>query len=274
MIPFEKRHGTGNDFVVVDADHRVPDRGAFAVRACDSDRGVGADGVLFCHLEPEFRPPRVVMTLVQPDGSTAAMCGNGARCSAAWAADRTGSDEVMIDTPAGTRHAVVEGGSVAVEMGRPRFDPAAVPVAADEPVVEAEVGGYHVTAVNTGVPHAVALVEDVADVPIAAVAPAIRSHDLFPDGANVTFASEDGDGFRQRTFERGVEGETRSCGTGAVAVAAVARRLGRAGDSVRVSPPGGSLDVRFDGDDALLCGPVEHELDGELELEPPRSLDA
>ncbi len=274
MIPFEKRHGTGNDFVVVDAANHVPDRATFAERACDPDAGVGADGVLFCHLEPEFRPPRVVMTLVQPDGSTAAMCGNGARCAAAWAAERTGTEEVMIDTPAGTRHAVVEGDSVAVEMGRPRFGPDAVPVDADEPVVEAEVEGFDVTAVNTGVPHAVAFVDDVADVALDDVAPAIRHHDLFPEGANVTFASPEEEGFAQRTFERGVEGETQSCGTGAVAVAAVARRLGRAGDAVRVSPPGGSLDVRFDGDDAVLRGPVEHEFDDELEPTPPRVLDA
>jgi diaminopimelate epimerase len=283
MIPFEKYHGTGNDFAVVDAAHHVPDRGRFAERACNPARGVGADGVLFCHLEREFRPPRVVMTLVQPDGSTAAMCGNGARCVAAWAAGRTGADEVMIDTPAGTRRAVVpalpgtdgETGAVAVEMERPSFDPGDVPLADDEPLVEANLGGYEVTAVDTGVPHAVAFVDDVADVDVADDAPAIRHHDAFPEGANVTFASRDGDGFAQRTFERGVEGETDACGTGAVAVAAVARRLGLAAGDVRVSPPGGDLRVSFDDRGrATLRGPVVREFDGELETPPARRLDA
>ncbi|PSQ13039.1 diaminopimelate epimerase, partial [Halobacteriales archaeon QS_7_68_65] len=92
MIPVEKYHGTGNDFFVVDAAEPVADRRALAIELCDRDDGlsigesVGADGVLFLALEDGYASPRVVMTLLQPDGSTAPMCGNGARCAAAWAA--------------------------------------------------------------------------------------------------------------------------------------------------------------------------------------------
>jgi diaminopimelate epimerase len=279
MIDVEKYHGTGNDFVVVDAAEDVPNRRAFAVEHCHREHGIdhpaserrGADGVLFLALEPAYNPPRIVMTLVQPDGSVAAMCGNGARCAAKWAADRTGSSEVMIDTPSGTRHAKVDNDDVTIEMGRPVFDPAGVPIDRDEPLVEEEIEGLTVTAVNTGVPHAVAFVDDVDEVDLEAVAPAVRHADVFPEGANVTLASpvegEEGEAFRQRTFERGVEGETRSCGTGAVAVAAVAARLGHIefGETVTVSPPGGDLRVTVDEDDAYLHGPVVFEFEREVD---------
>ena len=344
-VRFEKYHGTGNDFVVVDATASVPNRGAFAAAHCDRETGVdraeadaatlaesasdraGADGALFLALEPTFSPPRIIMTLVQPDGSVASMCGNGARCAAAWAADRLDAEEFMIDTQAGTRRARVDGDEVAIEMGTPSFDPAAVPLAADrdEPLIAESVGDLTVTAVNTGVPHAVAFVDDVHQTPQAsdtahrkpkasedvsdervesearqtesdgvsgedggsgsgrpgsdalddidldAVAPAIRRADVFPEGANVTVAARDGDGFAQRTYERGVEGETRSCGTGAVAVVAAADRLGRVdgADSVRVSPPGGELRVTLpDRGPARLRGPAERSFGGDLPATP------
>ncbi|PSP55813.1 diaminopimelate epimerase [Halobacteriales archaeon QS_1_67_19] len=276
-IAYEKYHGTGNDFVVVDADEYVPDRAAFARVVCDRREGIGADGTLFLALEPQFSPPRAVMTLVQPDGSTAAMCGNGARCAAKWAAERTGADAVMLDTQAGTRRAEIRGEAVAIEMGRPTFGPEAVPLAAesDAPLVEETVAGLDVTAVNTGVPHAVAFVEDVDAVDLDAVAPDVRHAEVFPEGANVTLAAPRADGgFDQRTYERGVEGETRSCGTGAVAIAAAARRLGRCeAESIAVHPPGGRLEVAFADGVATLTGPVEREFEGEVSSTPgPRRI--
>ncbi|WP_224269681.1 diaminopimelate epimerase [Haloprofundus salinisoli] len=309
-VSFEKYHGTGNDFVVVDAADSVPYRGRFAEAYCDRGTGVtdgsgahdrrGADGVLFLALEDRFHPPRIVMTLVQPDGSVAAMCGNGARCAAAWAAARTDASEFMIDTQSGTKRAVVRGNpggddpaDITVEMGHPTFEPRDVPLAADRDgeLVAEEVEGLEVTAVNTGVPHAVAFVDDVpdelresgarrtesggvADVDLEAVAPAVRHADAFPAGANVTLASRDDDGgFSQRTFERGVEGETRSCGTGAVAIVAAAKRLGyvEGDDPVRVSPPGGDLEITVpDRGSATLRGPVEAEYEGRLAAMPER----
>ena len=283
-VSVEKYHGTGNDFVVVDADHSVPDRGAFARTHCDRQSGVGAerdgarvgaDGVLFLALEERYDPVRVVMTLVQPDGSVAAMCGNGARVVAAWAHDRTGESEFMIDTPAGTRRATVDGDRVTIEMGAPSFDPRDVPLARDASLVEEAVEGLTLTAVDTGVPHAVAFVDDVDAVDLESVAPPVRHADVFPQGTNVNVAAPDGNGgFRQRTFERGVEGETRSCGTGAVAIAAAARRLGRwdGERELRVRPPGGELRVAVpDAGPATLDGPVTHEFATELDANPART---
>ncbi|QLG50283.1 diaminopimelate epimerase [Natrinema halophilum] len=272
-VPFQKYHGTGNDFLIIHADEYVPDRGALAERACDRDTGVGADGILYLALEPKFNPPRVVMTLVQPDGSVAPMCGNGARCAAEWAMDRTGTDSVMIDTQAGTLRADrTDDGDITIEMGTATFDPEKIPVDADNQVFEEEIEGLEVTMVNTGVPHAVAFVDDVDDVDLEAIAPPIRYADVFPKGTNVSIASPNGSGgFHQRTYERGVEAETESCGTGAVAIAVVARRLGRTdSDPVEVSPPGGVLRVSFnERGNATLTGPVEHEFDGEVAVESP-----
>jgi diaminopimelate epimerase len=274
MVSIEKYHGTGNDFVIVDASEDVPDRRAFAKSICDRETGIahpaarqrGADGVLFLALDAD--DPRVEMTLVQPDGSIAEMCGNGVRCAAAWAAERTGASEIPVDTLAGTRHAVLEETGIRVEMGTPTFDPSAVPVEGTEPFVERELSGLTVTAVNTGVPHAVAFVDDVDDVDIESVGPDVRHADVFPEGANLTLATRDAHGFRQRTYERGVEGETDSCGTGAVAIGAVAHRLGRieTGERVTVSPPGGDLGVIITEDGSYLDGPVEREFGGQFAL--------
>jgi len=275
MISIEKYHGTGNDFVVVEADASVEDREAFASRLCDRETGldhpggerVGADGVLFLSLDTEATPPRVEMTLVQPDGSIADMCGNGARVVATWAAARTGSREFVIETPAGEYPAHVGQEGVTVEMSKPTLDPEQVPTTLDEPLIETEIEGLTVTAVNTGVPHAVAFVENVAALDLDAVAPAVRHADVFPEGANVTLASEREagpvTGYDQRTFERGVEGETRSCGTGAVAIVAAAYELDRVrtDQAVAVHPPGGRLVVTRTADGATLQGPVEREFE-------------
>lgn len=280
-VSFEKYSGAADEFLVVDADDYVPDRASFARAHCDRETGVeaagarrrGADGALFLALEAEYSPPRVVMTLLRPDGRTAAMCGDGARCAAAWVADRTGASEVMVDTQAGTRRAVVRGDEVTVEMGVPSFAPADVPLAGGDPLVEAPVAGLDVTAVDAGAPHAVAFVEDVDAVDLGSAGLAVDRADAFPAGANVTVAAPDGDGFVQRTRARDAAAEAGSCAaaTGAVAVVAAAKRLGRvAGDDpVRVGGRCGDLAVAVpDRGPATLGGPITPEFDGEAERLP------
>jgi len=280
-VDFEKYHGTGNDFIIVDATDPVPDRSAFAIAHCDRSTGIGADrsgqtgadGVLFLHLEDRFSPPRVVMTLVQPDGSVAPTCGNGTRCAAVWAMAHTDAESVMIDTQAGTRRATRVDDGIAVEMGEPTFDPNRLPLAGDraDPLIEESIEGQTVTAVNTGVPQAVAFVDDIDAVDVEEVAPAVRHADCFPAGANVTFAERTDDRregvprFRQRSYERGIEGETAACGTGSVAIAAAASRIGliESVTPVDISLPGGELHVSAtDRGVLLLTGPVVHEFDG------------
>ncbi|KYH27648.1 diaminopimelate epimerase [Halalkalicoccus paucihalophilus] len=268
-VAFEKYHGTGNDFLVCEVSEPVDDWGAFAITHCDRETGVevdgrrGADGVLVLSIEGG---DRVRMRLYQPDGGTAAMCGNGARCAAQWAARRLETDEFAIDTPAGERYARVGEEVIEIEMGVPSFAPSEIPLAREESLIREEVEGWEVTAVNTGVPHAVVFVDDVSTVDLASMAPPVRHAEVFPEGANVNLASRSERGFDQRTFERGVEGETRSCGTGAVAIAVVAKRLGLVEDErVSVSPPGGELLVEVpENGPAVLSGPVAFEGRGEV----------
>lgn len=267
MTRFEKWNGAGNDFIIIEDDGTITDPASFAIEQCDEDRGIGADGVLLLAVDAGKNPPRVSMRLFQPDGSTAAMCGNGARCAAKWASERTGSDVVIVNTPAGERRAQIENGNVSIEMGRFSFDPADIPADASSPVIDQRLGELIITAVNTGVPHAVSFVPDIDAIQLDEVAPSIRSADLFPEGTNVSIAEERSGEYLQRTFERGVEGETVACGTGAVAIAAVAYKNGvvQAGETVRVLPPGGELEVVIHEDGtAVLIGPVTKEFSGEL----------
>ena len=272
MTEFTKAHGNGNDFIIVDEweGERVREPSGFAEKYCDRRFGVGADGVLFLR-RPEEPTNDMRMVLVQPDGGEAEMCGNGARCLVRYAVEEGYAQEdetVAVETLAGVREAVCDGDEVRVEMGVPSFDADDVP--ARREVVREAIEGWEVTAVDTGVPHAVTFVEDLDAVDVNEKAPPVRNADVFPEGANVNFVERDEDDvtFRVRTFERGVEAETLSCGTGAVAVAAVARRLGKTRqDEVHVKKRGGPLTVTFEKREsegtAYMSGPAVLVYEGE-----------
>ncbi len=267
-VEFTKLHGDGNDFVVVDEHTKtqVKDDGksGFAARYCRRRTGVGCDGVAFLDDDTDSD---VRMQLYQPDGDPVEMCGNALRCVARYLVEEDyyeAGESFTVETPAGEREVSYSDGRAVVEMGESSFDADDVPV--DHRLVDEEILGYRATAVNTGVPHAVVFVDDVDGFDVEEVAPRIRHADVFPEGANVDFVERGSDGvYRYRTFERGVEGETRSCGTGAVAVAAVARLLDHAGDSVETETQGGELSVSFEDDVAYLRGDVERVFQGSID---------
>ncbi|MBN1323193.1 MAG: diaminopimelate epimerase [Methanotrichaceae archaeon] len=275
-ISFDKLHGNGNDFMLIDEirSELVPEsmKAAFAVRCCRRNFGVGADGVLF--LVKSDRSD-IGMRLFQPDGSEAEMCGNGIRCLAkyAWSAGYVG-ESFSVETLAGiipVEVREVDGTFWArVEMGTPRFDRPSIPALGEGEVVMEAIGDAVVSAVNTGVPHAVIIVDDL-DVSLKEIATPIRHCSLFPQGTNVNLVKV-GSTLEIRTFERGVEGETFSCGTGAVASAAVARRLGLIGEEVLVETRGGPLIIYFEGEEAFMEGPAVTVFSGELSEEYQRSL--
>jgi diaminopimelate epimerase len=200
------------------------------------------------------------MRLVQPDESEAEMCGNGIRCLAKYASDAGYAKEsCTVETPAGEIGIVMgyreDEFSATITMPVPKFDRKDIP-ATGEGEYKERIGDYDVYAVNTGVPHAVIIVDAVDAIDVASVAPAIRRHATFPQGANVNFVERSGnDTIRIRTFERGVEEETLSCGTGATASAAVVHKLGFAGDVVNVETRGGSLTIYLK-DGAKMEGPA------------------
>lgn len=269
-LSYRHYHGTGNAFAVVEGATLETGRSAFAVSLCED---LDIDGVLFLDLETEPSPSRIRFRLFQPDGGTAEMCGNGARVAAVWGQEQTGESAFILETPAGPRRATVEDDSqVTVEMGEPTFDPDRIPLEADEPMVEEPFEGMPISAVNTGVPHAVAFLHSIEDLDLTAAAQPLRYAERFPKGTNVTVAEKTGPHtFEQRTYERGVEGETQSCGTGAVAIGAVATRVGlvEPGQPIEISPPGGTLEVTIPDDGpATLSGPTAFEGAGTVDFDP------
>jgi diaminopimelate epimerase len=165
---------------------------------------------------------------------------------------------------------VDESYNVKVNMGRVRTSPSEIPAkkrlwAEKISVKDRE---FEIYAVNTGVPHAVVFVDgdELERLDIIPIAREIRYSELFPEGTNVNFVSVAKDGIRVRTYERGVEDETLSCGTGSVASAFVSLKLGLASEPVRVKTKGGELVVEFGNGDAFMTGGAARVFDGKLRV--------
>jgi diaminopimelate epimerase len=253
-IPFTKMQGNDEFEKAV-----IPDemKGQFAALYCDRRFGIGADGVIYL-LKSAKNSAK--MRLFQPDESEAEMCGNGIRCLAKYAFDQKYVKEsCTVETLAGDM-AVTMGYRedeffATTTMPAPKFGRSDIPATGEGDYKE-KIGDYDVYAVNTGVPHAVIFVDAVESVDIAAIAPAIRHHASFPQGANVNFVQRGtGDSITIRTFERGVEAETPSCGTGATAAAAMAHKLGFVGTTVHVETNGGPLTISL-ADGVKMEGPA------------------
>ena len=270
-IAFTKLQGNGNDFILIDEYNGeiIPEdmKGVFAALYCDRRFGIGADGVLFLQASDNAD---IRMRLMQPDESEAAMCGNGIRCLAKYACDAGYIKEsCSVETGAGvvavTMRYVDDGFTATITMPTPAFDRSTIPAIGKGEYKEV-IRGLTVYAANTGVPHAVVFVRDIDAVDVAAIGPIIRNHPSFPEGANINFVECAGDDIlRIRTFERGVEAETESCGTGATASAAVARHHGNVGDTVRVETRGGPLIICF-GKAVTMEGPAETVFSGVIPL--------
>ncbi len=270
-LAFIKLHGNGNDFILIDEMRQEliseAAKGRLAVRCCRRNFGIGADGVLF--LVSSTRAD-LGMRLFQPDGSEAEMCGNGIRCLAkyAWETGYVGQF-FAVETLAGIITVQVREMDscfwAKVDMGIPRFDRPSIPACGFGEFIMEQLDGLQISAVNTGVPHAVIFVDDL-EFAIEEIAPQIRHSSIFPEGANVNFVKL-GQPFEIRTFERGVEGETFSCGTGAAASACVARKLGLVGDEVQVETKGGPLIITFEEGRIFMEGPAVTVYMGELSEE-------
>lgn len=270
-MEFAKLHGTGNDFVMVDARTLDRDWNALAKAACDRHFGIGADGLILA--TPSDRAD-IRMRIFNADGSEAEMSGNGMRCLVKFAADAgmvvPKDGEFDVETGAGVlrvRASTDAAGrvtSVRQSMGPPRLDPREIPVAIDAPppITEFEIrAGDHVlsiTPVSMGNPHAIMFQQEPVEAyPLHSVGPLVEHHALFPKRTNfeVVRVLERGRA-EMRVWERGV-GETLSCGSGASAVMVASRLLGFADGTLDLRVPGGTLQLSWDGEgDVILEGPV------------------
>lgn len=264
-IPFLKMHGAANDFVVI--DHReaflAEPLESVVLRLCDRRRGVGADGVLLVERDPELD---FAMRYYNADGHAADYCGNGARCVARFALDRGigRAGEVRFRTAAGVQVARRDerGRGITVRFGH--VDRPGEPIA-----VDSAGRSFPGRAVRTGVPHFVTGVERVEWVPVQEWGAALRHHPRFePAGANVDFVARLAPGrLAMRTYERGVEGETLACGSGAMATALWAVAEGEKSPITVLTAGGDELIVEVEPDDAgyqvSLTGPAEIAFAGE-----------
>lgn len=268
-ISFTKMSGTGNDFIII--DHRQPflDENTLAdfTRAvCRRKFSVGADGLILIENsdKADFE-----WKFFNGDGSSAEMCGNGARCAARFAySKKIAPAKMRFLTLAGIIEAEVIDGSVKIRMTPPENVVLNIPlnIDGDEKIIHS---------INTGVPHAIIFMEDVAEAPVFEWGRIVRYHEHFqPAGTNVNFVQHISDNeFSVRTYERGVEGETMACGTGAVAAAIVGGLLGYVKPPIKVVTFGGDrLVVHFSISkeepvvtDVFLEGPAEFIYEGQLE---------
>lgn len=277
---FFKYHGTGNDFLIVDARQGRPAglAPAAARLVCDRHFGVGGDGILLVEtgtLAPWF------MRVVNSDGSEAEMCGNGIRCVAKFIADHLGVTDNVIDiqTPGGVKRCRLTKGadglvvSVAVSMGAPKFDRVLIPMDGTGPSngvgVAAHGRGFVGNGVNMGNPHFV-IFEYLDTAQADHFGSVLSRAPLFPAGTNVEFAKKVGtDHLALTVYERGC-GLTLACGTGAcaTAVAAVNDGLVAAGRPVRIDLPGGPLEITVAPDlsDVTLDGPAVEVFQGEIDI--------
>lgn len=268
-INFTKMNGAGNDFVVIDnRDLRYQLDKEEIARLCDRHRGVGADGLLA--VEPAENGADYKFRYYNADGGEAEMCGNGARCFARFCAslEEKTPDSLSFETVVGILSAEIIGDQVRIAMGA-LFD---LELNAPVKIPDFSAPVHHL---NTGVPHAVAFVDELENLDIAKHGGALRRHLHFaPKGANANFVEILApDHLRVRTFERGVENETLACGTGITACALIHHLLHDAESPVKIEVAGGdTLEIGFEstGDgnfkNVTLLGPADFVFHGTLEL--------
>ncbi len=258
-LTFYKYQGTGNDFVMIDNRQNIFPKNdtKLIAQLCNRRFGIGADGLILLENHPQYD---FTMVYYNSDGNESTMCGNGGRCLVAFAKQLDIiTDKAEFEAIDGYHFASVDlNGIVSLQM----IDVDSIKI----------VEGY--TFLNTGSPHHIQMVENVRDVNVKEQGSKIRYSELYGKaGSNVNFVSPlTGDKFAVRTYERGVENETLSCGTGvtAAAIALYQNKLTHS-NVVKLQVEGGDLAVSFkehDGKftDVFLIGPAKFVFKGEIEI--------
>jgi len=281
---FAKLQGTGNDFIVLDARRLELDWSELAREICHRHFGAGADGLI---LVVNSNTANLRMRLFNSDGSEAEVSGNGLRCFAKYAIDRqiVSGSNLTVETMSGIRtiEATMSQGKVTharVNMGKPLFGAEEIPVITDRlkkgrtevdtmPIIDypLKIGrrALSLSFVSMGNPHAVSfLLQPVENFPLSVIGPKVESHHIFPERVNFEIARVlNRHKVEARVWERGA-GETLSCGSGACAIAVIARIRGFIDDAVVIMLEGGDLDVFWDGTaEVYLSGSVEEVFNGE-----------
>lgn len=284
-IEFAKYHGLGNDFILIDnrASSEPLVTPEQAIRMCDRNFGIGADGVIFAL--PGENDTDYTMRIFNSDGSEPEMCGNGIRCLAGFIAQleegerreargkRQEKSRYRIHTLAGVMSPqMTADGQVRVDMGLPKLLAAEIPTTLcpsnDKVIAQPlEVAGksWSVTCVSMGNPHCITFVEDVLSVPLEIIGPEFEHHSVFPQRTNTEFIQVvRRDYLKMRVWERGA-GATLACGTGACAALVAGVLTGKCDRLATVELPGGCLEIEWALDQRLyMTGPAERVFTGKI----------
>lgn len=258
-FPFLKMTGSGNDFIIIDnRDSKIDDYNSdFIKRICHRQLSLGADGVIFIEnsTKADFK-----WSFFNSDGSVAEMCGNGSRCAARFAyLNGIAPQKMKFETLAGIIEAEIKDEpNVKVQLTKPFGEK-----------LNFKLDNYNISFINTGVPHSVLKVEHLDEVDVAKTGSFLRYHnDFTPAGTNVDFYEIiDNSTVRMRTYERGVEGETLACGTGAAAVAYVAVKNERLISPIKIITSSGLIlkiyleneDIFLEGEARIICEGFLHK---------------
>lgn len=283
---FTKMHGAGNDFVVLDGVRQSIEMTAERARALAHRQfGIGCDQILIVdtplHPEADFR-----YRIFNSDGSEVEHCGNGARCFVRFVHEQKLSSRNPLRAEIASGLITLEelsGGNVTVEMGQTRFSPADLPfdvtglptrqmgedtlygLPLDVPGEPPRTIWLSVVAISN--PHAVQVVDNVDDAPVALIGPLIESHPRFARRVNAGFLQVvDRHTAHLRVYERGA-GETLACGTGACAAVAAGIRRGLLDSPVRVRTHGGWLTITWDGSALRMTGPTTTVFSGAVDID-------
>ncbi len=246
LFSFVKYQGSGNDFIVIDDRlSQFPIENTPLIQnLCHRSWGIGADGLI---LAQKSASAHAKMRIFNSDGHEASMCGNGLRCLALF----LGMNEMLIESAAGLHKCSKKKEGITTSFGIPKL-----------------IHSYAEMQIwNTGVPHAVLFVEDLSSIDISSHGRKIRYDERFaPEGVNATFVQATSEALYIRTYERGVEGETLACGTGAVAAAAAYMHKGHT-LPIRVIPPSTHVfEITQESEELILTGPAQEVFKGEINI--------
>ena len=276
MIRFTKMHGAGNDYIYINAIDSCPaNLPELSNEMSDRHKGVGSDGVVLIMPsdKADFR-----MRMFNADGSEGEMCGNASRCVAKYVYDKglTSKRKITLETLAGikvleiTKVVDEKVREVKVDMGEPSFAPENIPTKSNCEVIDMPIstslGTLNLTAVGTGNPHGVVIMDSVSDLDIDSIGPEIQNNELFPRKANIEFVRIiNRNETEMRVYERG-SGETMACGTGACASVVATSRLGLTDRRATVHLKGGDLQIHWaENNHVYMTGEAATVFEGEYE---------
>ncbi|MEQ1354076.1 MAG: diaminopimelate epimerase [Candidatus Acidiferrum sp.] len=273
-LNFIKFHGFGNDYIVIDTKQfpNLSGLGEFALRICNRHYGAGADGIAVVGPAPD-QAADFQVRIFNPDGSEAALSGNGTRCAAAYLYRQRlwQAPELRLSTRAGVKRYVLrqaDGNGRFVfdsELGQPKFDSASIPMLTDRSLDQVvdyplEVAGetFKVTALQMGNPNCCLFVDDFNDLDWRQVGRTIENHKQFPDRTNVVFVRvKDRKNIELRIWERGV-GETTASGTCSCAAAVATMVQEKSERAIDVAMPGGNAKIHWrDDGEVVITGSAE-----------------